>query len=399
MINISSFNLFYIALSILWEPVQSYFLNIDGAGRTVFIFTTIALIININRILNDIHRSAALRIWILLMLYSAANSIVKGFESEDATWKFFVDNYYDHLGFFFVAAKEMRDNRDKCLKTMLLSFLIYIGIGYFNLSMDYELNRLRSKMGNSLPLSCVACLFVVSCLFIKHKVKPFFFMLISAFSLYVIMLSETRKAFGAYLIIFAGLALIKLRQLLGPFLTFLILSTSMYVCVNFIINNTNIGQRITDSPELTRLKFIQNEKANDLILLIVGDRAGQYLIGPEVFSEHKATGIGLCNYMSYTKMEHRLHSEYLVQLCENGLVGFVLLLLFYRNMFKTIRKQKRGFEAASRLCVFGLLAILFINITAWTYNMIYVMSMYAIILSGLKSNNNENCHLPSPRRL
>ena len=58
-------------------------------------------------------------------------------------------------------------------------------------------------------------------------------------------------------------------------------------------------------------------------------RAIQYEFGYEKFLENPYFGIGLNNYKQFDGYNLVLHSEYLVQLIENGLVGFILFFLFY----------------------------------------------------------------------
>ena len=141
--------------------------------------------------------------------------------------------------------------------------------------------------------------------------------------------------------------------------------------------------------------MVKNEKLNDFLMIALGDRAIQYVGGFEVFREHPVFGIGIGNYMTYTKTDYRLHTEYMVQLCENGLVGFILLLLFYISVFrgrKRIRAYDRNFYI---LLCFGLLAVLFIDFTSWTYDMNYIMSIYGVMIGCSNINYYENSNLSS----
>ena len=84
----------------------------------------------------------------------------------------------------------------------------------------------------------------------------------------------------------------------------------------------------------------------------------------------------------------RIHSEYIVQLCENGLVGFVLLMLFYIMLFVGLfRKGRRGENIIFYL--FALYTVLFLNLTAWTYNSDVVMLFYAVLITEVYSPNTK----------
>ena len=122
---------------------------------------------------------------------------------------------------------------------------------------------------------------------------------------------------------------------------------------------------------------------------MLGDRAIQYELGYMTFLKHPWTGIGLTNFMSVTGYPYRLHTEYMTQLCENGIIGFSLLVFFYFLLIRKLYVNYKKYGDDITIVLFGLLAILFINITAWTYCTVFGMIYYAIILSHAYSNDDD----------
>ena len=47
--NISKFNLFFLFISIVWEPVQRYYLKVDGEGRIMTLLIVLAIVLNLVR--------------------------------------------------------------------------------------------------------------------------------------------------------------------------------------------------------------------------------------------------------------------------------------------------------------------------------------------------------------
>ena len=82
-------------------------------------------------------------------------------------------------------------------------------------------------------------------------------------------------------------------------------------------------------------------------------------------------GIGLENYQAVAHFKWRLHTEYIVQLAENGIIGFILYICFYVNIIKRCVKYVHDRFVGSYIWVImgGIISILFIALTAWTYSM------------------------------
>lgn len=389
------FNIFFIAFCIIWQPFQLYVLHVDAAGRTIMLLSVVAFLLNFNRILFLFRHTKSVRIWCVLVLYALVNSLLQGYVSEYGAFGFFPVNFTNPLVFLLIVTLEIQDNCDSCVAVMLVAYLVFLFFGAFHLS-GSPFDRVMSEMGNMLPLTAVACVFMVAVLFVWKRVRLLSLLLVVAFCLFVVIIAATRKAMGAIVILLFGVLLARNREGLWVlFIKMLCAFAFFYIAINYVLDNTLIGERIVSNEEYIPVQMVKNEKLNDFLMIALGDRAIQYVGGFEVFREHPVFGIGIGNYMTYTETDYRLHTEYMVQLCENGLVGFILLLLFYISVFrgrKRIRAYDRNF---SILLCFGLLAVLFIDFTSWTYDMNYIMSIYGVMIGCSNINYYENSNLSS----
>lgn len=400
---VSYFNLFYLFFYIIWDPLQGYFLHVDGARRTILLLSIIALFINIPSISQDkkLFKSPAFLCWTLLIVYSMINSVIKGFESEWGAISFFRSNYFDPYVFLIIAIIELNRDKYRCLFVMLGTMLVYMYIGNSHVSLN-EYDRFEAEeLGNMLPLTAAGCAFVVCVLFSEHKLKGGWavYTAILVFVMYIIIMSGTRKAFGAVVIVFVGMVLTRSGKLNFKTLVIFIVA---FIALEYILNNTMIGERIFEGMEMENVtvSFVANERLNNLLLKLFGDRSLQYFMAFELIPQHPITGIGLNNFMSTAQYEFRLHTEYMVQLCENGIIGFAILIVFYYFLFRGLNKKRKAGDVTA-MYVFGLLMVLFLDFSGWTYNMYYVMIVYAVLISEIYSTPlvYDNSHTSSPRQL
>lgn len=96
----------------------------------------------------------------------------------------------------------------------------------------------------------------------------------------------------------------------------------------------------------------------------LGDRAAQYMLAWDLFLEYPITGIGLKNFSVMANYPFVLHTEYMVQLCECGIIGSALYLLFMGGLFKTVFRIWKSNGRLFYICLGGLLCMLFLNFTA-----------------------------------
>lgn len=382
----SLFNLFYIVFCILWTPLRLYYIPVDGAKRIILLLTIVGIFINLNafhKIKNAI-QTRAFKCWTLLLVYSLINTIIKGFQSEWGTITYLRNEFLDNYVLMLIIFVELNNNKSRCLRTILCAFLVYVVIVNAHSSTSFIEDRFLSEgVGNLLPLTCVACAFVASVLFVERQFKRewLYYSIIIVFLFITILLSGTRKAFGALILVLIGTVLGRINKInFKSIIGITVASVGLFVAINAIIDSSVIGKRIVEQQDVSiDAPIFKNSFLNDLANKFLDDRAMQYSIALQIYRQHPITGVGLNNYDTNPLSYSNLHSEWMTQLCENGIIGFALLVSFYVFLFKDLNKRKRGGENTF-VYVFGLFAVMFINFTAWTYNMDYAIIIYSIII-------------------
>ncbi len=388
----SLFNLFYIAFCILWTPLRLYYIPVDGAKRIILLLTVVGLIVNINsfRNIKTIIQTPAFKCWTILLVYSLINTLIKGFDSEWGTLTYlrteFIDNYILML-FIFI---ELNKDKSRCLRVLLYALLLFVLIVNAHSSTSFFEDRFMSEgMGNMLPLICVACAFVACVLFVERRFKRewLVFSIIIVFLFFSILASGTRKAFGALVLVLIGTVLGRVNKLnVKSFISVLFAFGVLFIAINTIVKSSITGKRIEEQQDVkVEAPIFKNSFLNNVANKFLDDRAIQYSIAMEIYHQHPLTGVGLNNYDTNLLSYSNLHSEWMTQLCENGIIGFVLLLLFYFLIFRDLNRQRK-IGNNTFLFMFGIFAVMFINFTAWTYNMVYVMIIYSIVFNQLSFN-------------
>lgn len=392
--NISNYNLFFLFFGIIWDPLQYYYLHVDGAGRIMMTLSMVAVILNIGKQKNNssVFVSPAFICWSVLMVYSIINSWFKGFVGDYGFFIFIRGYFLEPYVFLWIIIIELMRNEERCFHVLLMAMLLYMLIGASHLEIsENDTSRMEAVgLGNALPLMAVTSVFVASILFVDGRLKGTWKTLgvIVFFSFFISMIVATRKAFGAIVIILIGMLLGRLQKInVKSTLTIVVVAIVIIVGFNYVLDHTTIGQRMIEGSGKYDLPISSNPKINNVLMKVLGDRAMQYYEGILIHKSYPITGIGIGNYQRVSGAGYRFHTEYMVQYCENGLVGFFLLLAYY--VFILIGLFKAGKKGQNlRLCFFGLLTVLFLNLTAWTFDLKCVMIIYAILLTRVYSKQS-----------
>ena len=385
--KVYKFNLFYIAFCIVWTPLQLFYLKIDSYGRLQMLFSIIAIIVNFSTLFKrkGSLRSRAFGCWLLLVLYTFVNSMIKGFTAESGTLLFIRSEFIDPLFFLMIIIISLNHDRIKSLKTIFIAECSYLMFGGLNISMMDDGRALAMGLGNMLPLMSISTLFVAGILLREKQLWWGWrlYLVVFILALYIIILSGTRKALGAMVLMFVGTVVSSSGKKTVQMWIVLTISVIIgWFGLKWMMSNTFMGSRLTEIGEQFDYTFSSNPVINSLILDFLGDRSYFYFFGLQIFHQYPLTGIGIRNFATVNMSKLRLHTEYITQLCENGIIGFSLLLIFYYLIFKGLRKRKNK-GPGNVLYMFGLGAVLFINFTAWTYNMLYIMIIYGILIAKI----------------
>ncbi len=365
---------------ILWEPLQVFILKFDGAGRIPNMLSIVGLFLisgNIRKILSI----KAVKIYLLLSVYMFVNAVFKGSVVN------FYNSYF--ILFFAIFRQQIFMWLIIYLARKNLSatfFLLTIGYSLFTLLCFIFASNLSSgRLGGEIDSndigiqSCFAVGYIILYQIIKHrKINLFNFILWLCIPVLVILRTGSRTAFIILCLLLLGYFLFstdKSNYKQNIMIVFVILVSA--AGISYILGNTLLGERLLES-------HTQMEGYTDTIFDKFGDRGPQYYFAWPIIAANFITGIGLSNYIHVGETGLVLHSEILVQLCENGIIGLLLFLLIYyiisRDLLLSMHRLKnfnKMFQLNKFIMLF-LFASFLICFVMWSYSFTFCFSLYAI---------------------
>lgn len=371
------FNQLFLFFTILWPIVQNIVLHgIDGAGRLTVIMFFLTIIVN-NKYLLQVPRSFL--ITVVWAFYAALNTYFSGHKGIEVFYPIWaIKNLFLPVLVMYVTYLEFKKNWGKSIKLMFICLLIFFLVGALNLRPTLQ-DDLSIRIMNALGNDYFNTLFMLICIvFILMAGKrlgflPSIIIILLAFS--IVIFGAERKAFGALIISTGfGIASMTVRSKHKFFILFL----TVILCVlttYFISYYTYIGERFS---LLEEEEFVQN----NLFLQLMGDRGIQYIQSWDMFISHPINGIGLFGYSVHNThfIGLPLHSEYMVQLAECGMIGALLKLVALICLFKQFfHFRKFNSSPCNIILLGGIFAILFIGFTAWTYDMNIKYILFAMV--------------------
>ena len=385
----SKINYLFLAYVLVWPVLNKTIIPIDGAGRIGQLLFLISLLFNVlERDFLETMNRKPISLWFIWVIYVTivwfwcGHNVTEVFESRpvsDVTFVFtrFVTPFYAML----LIAREIRLNEIPLLKWILACYLIFIMLATFcgtsNITDD---GRVMSSMGNELPLGAMSMFFWAAYMNLRHKLKTRYVAILFIVAFICILLAATRKAFIGLLII-SLFWLIARNKMYKPQKLFILIGVLalLYLGVQYVMDNTALGERFAGTDDAAEIY-----NTSDIpILNFLGDRAIFYIMGWEIFLEHPWFGIGLSNFQIETGYPLPIHSEYIVQLCEGGIVGSIIFILFSLNILKCIvrvRKSNKDNFGIYLLFLSLFLTVLFINLTAWTYQFPHYFICFGLVI-------------------
>ena len=391
---ISRFNYLYIALILLWSPLQGTIITFDAKGRILLALTLMAFIVNFNKAgARKILTSKPVAFWLVWCIYVTFNTYLQGFSVTNTPFLYFVVNkVFCPLVIMTVCAYEYLKNPQRFLKTGLLVFLIYALIGTFVMDIGYvaleEGNMNANTLGNLLALNVMLIIFFIGVRYCRKEMSLTYVVTLILFAIGIVVVSATRKALGAGIIMIVALMLSQIKFTFGNFLKMVVPTIVLYYGIIFMLGNTKMGERMRELEEQADNIEMTYNIGDNAFLRSVGDRAPQYILGYKVFKENPITGVGLLNFRHASGHPAVLHTEYMVQICECGIIGCILFIMFYFSIIKMLLKKiKLGkFERSIAIMMLGtLVALLFIYLTAWSYSFPFYFAVLGTIVGFIYS--------------
>lgn len=395
-------NYLYLSLVILWNPLRMTVFHGDSKGRILFLLTFVVLIANTqSKIFKKIALSKPAAIWLAWVIYTFMNMGLQGarIDEQQGLVFFFVNNLFTPYLCLCLACKEMVIDKTTFLRVMLITYLAYTIIGFF------FMNTVRGDstadegftLGNALALTTCYIIFFVLLLNTDKKISPLVAILLVTFVVVIVTMTATRKAFGAaaIMLLFYVLSRIELspKNILFVLLAFIV----VYYGMGYVMENTLMGERFLSAGEQAERVY----DGDNPLLKFVGDRAIHYVLGWDLFLSHPINGVGLYNFMYVTGYPERIHSEYIVNLAENGIIGTAFFAWFYTYIIKAVLRMRsfKQWKKTAYICLGVVVAILFIGFTSWLYEHPRNFICLGIVMGSLMNTSmNKNLNLKPKKK-
>ena len=381
----SYLNYFYIAIAVLWRPLHNTLFTIDGKGRILLFLTIMSFLINCNKnAFKKILFSKPIAFWLLWCIYVTINTLFHGYDNPSTTFLYFAtNNVFCPCMIMAVSAYEYLKSPRLFLKTALVIYLVYTFIGAFVMDIGYVAEEEGAisvnTLGNELALNVMMIIFFAGVLYCHKYITLKWTAALIVLAIGIVVVTATRKALGAGVIMIIALILSQTKFTFSSFLKLILPIMILYYGIGFIMDNTQMGERFSKLEEQTDQVSTMYKVEDNVFLRAMGDRAPQYILGTQIFAEHPITGIGLNNFRRVSGFPFVLHSEYLVQICECGIIGSLLFLLFYLVIIRRLTKQINWKGKGTKIPIMmlgGITALLFVYFTAWSYS----FSTYFVVL-------------------
>ena len=354
-----------------------------GVSLILFVLTFFTHKINLHqRLYWNCFFNSPVIIWFFWVIYSWINWEIAGLPPNVNIYGHYISRFILPIGTMWLVYYEGCKNLKKITSVVLIASALYCFFGILfqergNVNLGIRGGEL---MGNFLALVGSAMTFFACLAFVAGFIKKKYLILLLFLGFIAIVFVSTRKALIGWFIIlfFLLLSEVKIRKL-SSLVALLFFFSILIFIYEYIMNYTQIGSRLA---ELSQMGDVIRGVQVPSYMKFLGERAVHYILGWELFKKSIWTGIGLGNFQNLTNFPVQLHTEYMVQLCEGGIVGSIIYLIFYISLFNVVWKTyKKGHKKVSVMCFGGLVYILFLSISTWTYDNVVFFSVFGLILS------------------
>ena len=370
-------------LVLVWVPLQKYILNIDGSARSILFAGILTAILTRKKLAIF---STALKIplnyWTAWTLYTSLMIVMKSSDSS-LTASAAITNVSVPLVFMSVCAIEGQRNIYRLIRWIIAS--LFVSLILISLFEQYNQQGRLGLFLNSNSIAIYAVVFSMLTV-LGNKVGVIssrLLIAVNALSLYLVLESGSRTAFIGLTLLFLlySTANANVFTLIKRLILFVCASTGAYL--TFLRDSLMLERLLGTTSQSSGKDF----ETGIWIFDMLGDRGFYYVRGLELWIQSPWTGIGLGNFRLKNQFSMDQHSEYMIQLCELGVIGFSLFVLFYSNLFRQINQLNTRNNNLPRL-LFGLLVILLLMVaTTRMYRVWYMYAIPGIILAVLHSDD------------
>lgn len=367
-------NYLFIFLSINYILIVYFITKFDNAGYGLIFLSLLVLLLNKDDF-QILQGQKPIVFWLLWCIFAFLNYYVHPHSFSKMPVFELYRKIFIPLIVLTVVTKEYKRNANGLLWLCFITHIMHLATGYFfDKGIFYRGGDEEHLLGNSYAIISSFSIFYMSLLNRVKKLSNILYIVLSIVVVVALSMLGTRKAFGAGLlmIMFWVLSLFELKKiwswiLVGVFFYFGILG------YNYLMEYTFMGERM----ELLEVQQeIELPPDAPKFLQKFGDRGPHYYYGWQIFKSHPLIGVG-ANQANVKGIY--IHTEYMAQLADNGIVGFSLFFLLYFWVIKRVLKKQKMNKSIGRCMLGGLVSILFLFSTAWGW----CFSQYFICLGVL----------------
>ena len=388
---------------LLWAPLNRWVIGIDGAGRIPLALLLLACILLGSKI-GTVSLKKPLTIYIVFAFYVLINGLVhESYLNYEGNGIYVMTvNLLCPVLFLLVVSCIAYYDFDKTLKWITWSLLLYclLCILFGKMSDDERLGGELNANGMAIYAD-----FAFYCLLLQYMIGKRSLISLLIFSInpiFLIVITGSRTGF-LLLVIVAVLSILLFykRGHIGSVFLVVTIAVVLVLGFSYVMNNTVLGERLQNSA--TQMEG--NKYETGTVIDKFGDRGPQFYWSWPYFLEHPVFGIGLANWRNASGFPYVLHSEWLVQYVENGLVALFTYLLFFFTLLKNAMLVSRRLydsdKRIMRILIYSLLSVFLLNFASWTYNCYCVFAFYAFVYSFTKQKKNimRNCLKIDKKRL
>lgn len=364
---ISIVNYLFIFLVINYDIFVKFISEIDSTGYGLIFLSIIVVIFN-GRQFSNLQLKKPIVFWLIWCFYVFINYYIHPHNNPIGVFALY-RKIFIPLVTLTIVVKEYKENSYKLLWLCMITHIIYMLSGYyFDSGILYRDLGYNNDLGNAYATISSFSLFYLILLNRCGKLKTLWFVLLSIVVIFVLAMSGTRKAFGfgILLLCFYVLSYFNLKSIKS----WIIVIGCALIGIwgyNYLMSNTFMGERM-EFLESQQEQYMLPTNAPEFVYLL-GDRAPHYYYGWMNFLDRPLLGVGVLQSRVQQESDilAYIHSEYIVQLSDNGIIGFLLfLMLYYWVGIRILRKVKKD-KKNGRCMLGGLLGMLFLFLTAWAW--------------------------------
>lgn len=382
---------FAIFILIIWDALKAY-LQLSAPLIQAAILIPVILLGVFHNLNNNLLKTVFSRpaiFWLLWIIYALINTfLITGRYYEDNLFVFVSSVVIAFLLFCFIIAST--SNTADLINVLIFSYSVRLLLSFVFDIIGYGAYEDIARFGvefNANVIAFGALFLILLTILRKAGFNSFriidYAMILTAVA--TIILTASRKnyisliviAFG-YIYIFRSKDFIKNTVKVIAFILILV------VFINWTLKNTEMGNRLINVYE----KAVYAEQIEKMF----DHRMGYYIYGWQIFKDNPINGIGLRNYPHVNRSPHVLHTEYMVQLTECGLIGAFLFVLFYGYIIKwlfLIRRKIIPYRKITETNLLFMLTMFILFLNTWIYNLPVMWVLIALSVRFIQETKSS----------